>query len=98
MWYLIMILWVFTGVFFAYFTNMAWKVSWYADFHTHFDDDYPNSKWTENIFLYSLSGIVGPMFIFFHFDMFKKQSDWYLPKSLWMIRYDRKKVESKFFN
>jgi len=96
---LFIILWLLAGFISVSFMRNAWYVYWYERYNEHFIDTNYFSFRDELVFgfIMTISGFIGA-FIYIIDDAFDSYSNYKLSNSLWMIIYNRKKVEKHVNN
>jgi hypothetical protein len=93
---LFIILWLLIGfISYSLHTN-SWRVKWYKKFNEHYiDTNYFSFK--EELFWFLIFTLGGVFTILVMLNyIFNPTSEYYFPNSLWMIFYNRKKVEKHF--
>lgn len=92
-------LWLLAGGLTFHFANRAWQVYWYRTFKEHIVDESKEfyNKWEDLGYtvLLALGGVISAAVILI-MDASHKDSKYYLPNSLWMLKYDKEKVEKAF--
>lgn len=92
-------LWLLVGGLTFHFTNRAWQVYWYRTFKEHIVDEskgiYDLQEDIGLTVLFSLGGIITALMFIFSGGI-DEDSKYYLPNSLWMLKYDKEKVEKAF--
>lgn len=90
----LIILWLLIGFFTCHFSRMAWEVYWYRTTQKHFcdDRDYESFNRPDIILIYTLLGVIS---LILHHESFSPNSNYYFPDSMWMIFYNKEKVENK---
>lgn len=91
---LLAILWLLIGFLSFTFSKNAWRVYWYKKFNEHYNESKYYDDELDEIIFFTLFGLIS--FIVISIDGFNPKSKYYYPNSLWMIRYDKNKVEKKF--
>lgn len=93
---ILIVLWVLIGFLSMKFSDNAWKVYWYKKYHEHYDDTkYRDGVGFKTLLLaISLGGVI--TFFVVSIDGLNRNSEYYYPNSLWMIRYNKQKVEEKY--
>lgn len=91
---LLIILWLLIGFFSCHFSRIAWEVFWYRTTQKHFcdDEDYQDFNRPDIILIYTLLGVIS---LILHYESFSPNSHYYYPNSMWMIFYNKEKVETK---
>ena len=94
---LFIILWLLIGFLSHAFVENAWRVYWYKKFDEHYID-YKRYSFREEFifsFVFSLGGLVSFLVLGIA-EAFHSKSEYYFPNSLWMVFYNKKKVEKYY--